>query len=191
MSYQKESQRSRPAAAEVRSLFPVNLVRDTAELYAQYSHVVYAYLLRLSGSPEVASDLLQESFIRAFRGAAGYRGESPPAAWLCAIARNLFSDYIRRAGRERAHRTEVIWEQLAAADEEPESAALRHEIRDRIEATMAALPEQQRMALLLRDADGLSYETIAEILGLSLANVKVTIHRARLRFRERYQADKE
>lgn len=56
---------------------------------------------------------------------------------------------------------------------------------------MEELPETQRLALMLRDADGLAYETVAEMLGLTLANTKVTIHRARLRFRAAYNAEEK
>ncbi len=60
-----------------------------------------------------------------------------------------------------------------------------------IDKVMEELPETQRLALMLRDADGLAYETVAEMLGLTLANTKVTIHRARLRFRAAYNAEEK
>lgn len=72
----------------------------------------------------------------------------------------------------------------------PDRVLLRSEQRADIARTLANLPEQQRLALLLRDLDGLPYETISEILGLSLANVKVTIHRARARFRATYRGQR-
>jgi RNA polymerase sigma-70 factor (ECF subfamily) len=175
----------------VRRLLPTTLVRDTEALYNQFHRVVYAYLLRLSGSADVAGELVQETFYRAIRGAAGYRGDSPPAAWLCTIARHCYADQMRRSGRERDRRADVPWEALPDPGDGPEATMMHRELKARIDETMAALPETQRMALLLRDADGLPYETISEILGLSLANVKVTIHRARQRFRARYEDRKE
>lgn len=168
-----------------------NLIRDTEALYGEYHRIVYAYLLRLTGSPEAAEELLQETFYRAIRGAASYRGDSPPAGWLCAIARRLYADQVGRWTRERAHRGTADFERLADPTADPEAAALNEETNERIKRVLAALPETQRLALMLRDADGLPYETVAEMLGLTLANVKVTIHRARLRFRAAYTAQEE
>jgi len=170
---------------------PSILIRDTAELYNQYHRIVYAYLLRLTGSTDTAEELMQETFYRAIRGAASYRGDCPPAGWLCTIARRLYADQVRRWSRDRDRRGEVEWSALPDLGEGPEAAALRHEVRAHITAVLQDLPETNRMALLLRDADGLPYETIADILGMSLANVKVTIHRARLRFRVAYQGGNE
>jgi RNA polymerase sigma factor (sigma-70 family) len=168
-----------------------SLLRDTEALYAHYHGMLFAYLLRLTGSAEAAEELLQETFYRAIRGAASYRGDAPPAGWLCAIARRLYADQVGRWSRERARRGEVSWEQLADPASGPEAAALNRETRSRIDKVMAELPETQRLALLLRDADGLAYETIADMLGLTLANTKVTIYRARLRFRAAYTAQEE
>lgn len=170
---------------------PSILIRDAAELYNQYHRIVYAYLLRLTGSQDAAEELMQETFYRAIRGAGGYRGDCPPTGWLCTIARRLYVDQVRRWSRDRDRRGEVEWATLPDLGEGPESAALRREQRERIARVMQSLPETNRMALLLRDADGLPYETIAEILGMSLANVKVTIHRARLRFRAAYEGGNE
>ncbi|HWI60908.1 MAG TPA: RNA polymerase sigma factor [Symbiobacteriaceae bacterium] len=167
------------------------LIADAEALYRSYHRIVFAYLLRLSGSQEAAEELLQETFYHAIRGAATYRGDSPPSTWLCAIARRLFLNQVRRWSRERARRGDAPWLDLTDPGEGPESAALRHELREQIHDVMENLPETQRLALLLRDADGLPYETIAEMLGMTLANVKVTIHRARLHFRAAYILTKE
>lgn len=167
------------------------LVADAEALYEQYHRIVYAFLFRLSGSPEVAEDLLQETFYRAIRGAAGYRGESPPAGWLCAIARRLYADQVKRWSKERSRRGEVSWDLIPDGREGPEAEALREERWTQIQAVLAQLPEPQRLALMLRDWDGLPYETIADMLDLSLSNTKVTIHRARVRFRSIYEAQKE
>ncbi|MHB9146563.1 MAG: RNA polymerase sigma factor [Symbiobacteriia bacterium] len=170
----------------MRHLFSIGLIADSAELYNQYHRQVYAYLLRLSGSADWAEDLLQETFYRAIRGAATYRGQAPPLTWLCAIGRRLYLTEVRRRAKERDRRAEADWEALAAPEAGPETLAIHGEDRAAILQVLAALPEGQRLALLLRDWDGLPYETIAELLGLSLANIKVTIHRARIRFRALY-----
>jgi RNA polymerase sigma-70 factor (ECF subfamily) len=170
----------------MKRVTPLPLVGDVEALYSRYHGIVYAYLLRLSGSPEAAEELLQDTFYHAIRAAATYRGESAPSTWLCAIARRLFLNQLKRWNRERDRRGTAPWEALPDPGEGPESATLRRELQTHIDQIFTQLPETQRMALLLRDADGLPYETVAEMLGLSLANVKVTIHRARLKFRELY-----
>jgi len=171
-------------------VLPASLIADAEALYRNYHRTVFAYLVRLSGSQEAAEELLQETFYNAIRSAATYRGDSPPATWLCAIARRLFLNQIKRWSRERHRRGDTPWQELTDPGEGPEAALLRRELRSRIDQIVESLPETQRMALLLRDADGLPYETIAEMLGLTLANVKVTIHRARSRFRAAYDTQK-
>lgn len=172
-------------------MLPARLAADAAELYDRYHRIVHCYLLRLSGSPETAEELLQETFYNAMRGAASYRGDAAPSTWLCAIARRLWLNHCVRQGRQESRRSDAAWDRLAAVEPGPEAMALNGEMRSRIDAILAELPEMQRLALLLRDADGLPYETVAQMLGISLANAKVTIHRARQHFRARYTEHKE
>lgn len=167
---------------------PLQLIADTEELYRLHHRMVYFYLLRLSNSPTVAEELLQETFYYAIRGAASYRGEASPATWLCAIARRLWLNQLGRQRRERDRRSQEDLGLLADGATGPEGQTVE---RQTIARVLDALPEQQRVALLLRDSDGLSYEEVAEALGMTLANVKVTIHRARARFRALYLYEKE
>ncbi len=169
----------------------ISPVADAAELYQRYHRLVFTYLLRLSGSRETAEDLLQETFYRAIRGAAAFRGDASPANWLCRIAYRLYLNQAKSRGKEGQRRMEADLTLLADPAAGPESGALRQELRAEIAAVLAEMPETQRLALLLRDGDGLTYEEIADMLGLSLANVKVTIHRARARFRALYLERKE
>ncbi|HLN63149.1 MAG TPA: RNA polymerase sigma factor, partial [Symbiobacteriaceae bacterium] len=126
-------------------MLPASLIHDTAELYSRYGHLVHAYLLRLTGSPDAAEELLQETFYHAVRAAATYRGDAPPSTWLCAIARRLYINQVKRWTRERTRRADAAWEHLADPGEGPERAALRSEQRRRIDALLAELPETQRM----------------------------------------------
>ncbi|MGE5559661.1 MAG: RNA polymerase sigma factor [Chloroflexota bacterium] len=163
---------------------------DAEQLYRRYRGAVYAYLVRLTGDGDWAQELLQETFYRAIVRASSYRGDAAPLSWLCAIARNLFAGELKRRQRERRSFVPVDDEQPASPDDSPDRELLRREQRAMIDRIIAGLPETQRLALLLRDFDGLPYESIGEILGLTLANVKVTIHRARVRFREAYAAER-
>lgn len=168
-------------------MFPPSLVADAEALYQQYHRAVYAYLMRLTSDPGRADDLLQETFYRAIVHARTYRGEASPLSWLCSIGRNLYFTQEKRRARIRVGMAAASQQAALSTDGGPEMAIMRLEQRQRIAAAVDTLPDNQRLALLLRDQDGLSYETIADILGLTLANVKVTIHRARARFREQYR----
>ncbi len=164
-------------------LSPLRLIADAEELYELHHRTVYLYLLRLCGSPDLAEDLLQESFYRAIRGAAGYRGDASPATWICAIGRRLFLNHLARQKRESGRRSELDLELLSDPDKGPEGTIVQRQL---IARALEGLTEEQRIALLLRDADGLSYQEIADVLGRSLPNTKLIIHRARVRFRDRY-----
>lgn len=120
---------------------------------------------------------MQDTFVRATRALAGYRGGSP-RAWLFAIARTTFlDDYRRRARRS----TEELVETPISDPDVSE--------RQTIQAVLASLPETQRSALVLRDQLGLSYEDVAGALHKSLPATKVTIHRARAAFRRAYEQE--
>lgn len=117
---------------------------------------------------------MQDTFVKATRAMSGYRGGSP-RAWLFAIARTTFLDDLRR---RREQPTENPPE-LPVTD--PDVAAVLT-----VRAVLAALPEAQRSALILRDQMDFTYEEVAAALGKSLAATKVLIHRARAAFRQAY-----
>lgn len=120
---------------------------------------------------------MQDTFVRATRVLAGYRGGSP-RAWLYSIARTTFlDDYRKRSKREYGALVEL-------PAEDPDVAE-----RQLIKGILADLPEVQRSALVLRDQLALSYEEVAATLGKSLGATKVIIHRARAAFRRAYERE--
>ena len=147
----------------------------TEDLFAAYSQRVYAYCLRILGSPEEAEDALQETYCNAW--ASLRRGCKPrdPRAWLFAIAHNACGSLLRVRARmacERPHPAEEIDSAFARA--EPD--------RDRLIGlgrAIDSLPHKQRRALLLREWRGLSYGEVAAELGVSLAATETLIFRAR------------
>jgi RNA polymerase sigma-70 factor (ECF subfamily) len=147
----------------------------TEDLFAAYSQRVYAYCLRILGSPEEAEDALQETYCNAW--ASLKRGCKPrePRAWLFAIAHNACGSLLRvraRIAREHPHPADEIDRAFAGA--EPD--------RDRLiglERAIDSLPHKQRRALLLREWRGLSYDEVAAELGVSLAATETLIFRAR------------
>ncbi len=156
------------------------------QLYDAYQPAVNRYLLGMCSEVALAEELTQEVFVRAAASLLLFRGDSAVSTWLFRIARNTYLSWA-----ERQRDAEIDTEEFNALpdqriDGNPEVELLRSEQRATIRRAMAMLPERQRTILLLRDLQGLSYAEIAVVLELSLAAVKVNLHRARLRFREVY-----
>ena len=145
---------------------------------------LYRFCNRLTGDPELASDLAQDAFVRLYE-----RGGLPdrPEAWLITVAMNLF----RNASNTRARRLRLLTASRAeaVAGDPPPSPAQRveaAEVRTRVRATMNRLPDRDRHLLLLH-AEGYSYRDIALALRLHEASVGTLLARARRAFRELYE----
>jgi RNA polymerase sigma-70 factor (ECF subfamily) len=156
------------------------------ELYQRYRGPVQGYLYQLCGSADMAEELTQETFLRACRGMIGFRGDSSVATWLFRIARNAYLNGLRRPADGRVDTDELLAIPDADAYADPARSYAAREQRDLIGMAMAQLPEKQRSILLLRDAEGLSYAEIADVLEISLAAVKTNLFRARNAFRAAY-----
>jgi len=156
------------------------------QLYAEFQPAIRNYLLGMCSDIGLAEELTQEVFVRAATSLLLFRGESSVSTWLFRIARNTYLSWA-----ERQRDAEIDTEEFCALPDQrphgnPEIMLLQTEQRTTIRRALAMLPERQRTMLLLRDLQGFSYAEIAVVLNLSLATVKVNIHRARLRFREIY-----
>lgn len=156
------------------------------ELYRRYRGPVQGYLYQLCGSADLAEELTQETFLRACRGMIGFRGDSSVATWLFRIARNAYLSSLRRPADGRVDTDELLAIPDADAYADPARSYAAREQRGLIGLAMAQLPEKQRSILLLRDAEGLSYAEIADVLEISLAAVKTNLFRARNAFRAAY-----
>ena len=150
-------------------------VTDFEALYRRYAPDVRRFVLYLCGNSAVADDITSETFIRAWTEREKLR-VATIKGYLFTIARNLYLNSVRRTARY----TDL---DEALADGRPDSLAIaegRSELRSVLQA-LQQLPGTARAALLMRAHDGLSYEEIAGVLGLSVAAVKVKVHRARVR----------
>lgn len=152
-------------------------------LYKQYAKPLYFYLLKLSGSPPLAEDLTQETFVRATIHLHTYDGEEA-RAWLFKVARNAYLDEWRK--RKRRERIPLF--NLFTSKEEmispyglPEEDFLQQELKGKIDELLNYLPEQYRSILYLREVEQLSYLEIKDALNLTEDQVKVTLYRARKR----------
>lgn len=159
--------------------------RDSFELLvARHQDAVFRFARVITGSHEDAEDVLQETFLAAYRGAASYRGESSVRTWLLVIARNAAF----RMVRNRKPQTELdetgVWELGLKAGwgrTDPESLAIQAEQRAQLEAALSMLEPEAREVIVLRELEGLSGEDAASVLGLSTTAMKSRLHRARLK----------
>ena len=147
------------------------------ELYRNHAREVYRFALYLSGDPAQAEDIVSETFLRVWDSTSTVRMETV-RAYLFTIARNVFLHDLRR--KQKQDPLEDNHSVAATVVREIES---KEDLRDTL-AALQLLPETDRAALLLRAQEGVSYEEIARVLGLSLSAVKVKIHRARLKLAE-------
>jgi len=156
---------------------------DFHSLYERYSQDVYRFALYLSGDASLADDITQETFVRAWTTPGEVRGGTVKA-YLLMIARNLY-----RSERKREARHVVLDESLS--DPKPDPAIVtsdRLELRDLLRA-LQSLNETDRAALLMHARDGMPYVEIAAVLGLSIAAIKVRIHRARIKLQRLHEPE--
>lgn len=147
---------------------------DFNSLYTKYAPDVYRFALYLTGERAEAQDITSETFVRAWTSPEPIE-MATVKGYLFTIARNLFLQGIRKKSRQVA-----IDDALCDPQAGPYKQAEQKEKLDAVLAELQKLPEVSRAALLMRAMDGMAYEEIARALGISLAAVKVKIHRARL-----------
>ncbi|MDP9292029.1 MAG: sigma-70 family RNA polymerase sigma factor [Verrucomicrobiota bacterium] len=147
---------------------------------------VVGTVAKMLGDDRDAEDLAQQVFVRIWNSAPRYRPTAKFTTWLFTIMRNLVFNELRRRKRHDAVRStdEESAREIATDAPSPDGAFLTVELERAIQAALSALPEAQRMAIVLRRYEECSYEEIAEILGLSLAAVKSLLFRARADLRE-------
>ena len=156
------------------------------EIYDRFGEMVYNLALRLSGEPEEAADLTQEAFLKIHRHLNGFRGRSALRTWIYRVAINCCRSRYRRqrAWRSRFFLDDVEgMEKLPDRRRSPEDRAIAQRTGELVEEALEALPEIYREAVYLRDLEGLTYEEIAQVLGLRLGTVRSRIARGRDRLR--------
>src|SRR5437899_4425492 len=184
--------RSEEDAKDVRSM---QLVRagDTVEfehLVERHQRLVTGTVARMLGNNSDVEDIAQQVFVRVWKNAKRYVPRAKFTTWLLKITRNLVFNELRRTKRH-AHvplQSEPGAEDAPLKDEmnlAPDASLLELELQRTIEDAILQLPETQRMALVLRRYEQLSYEQIAEVLDLSVPAVKSVLFRARSELRSR------
>ena len=155
-----------------------------AELVEEHADGVYRLAYRLSGNKQDAEDLTQETFMRVFRSLKTYK----PGAfkgWLHRITTNLFLDMVRHRSTIRMEAlNETTYDRYPGSDPTPDEAYLNANLDPTLERALFSLSPDYRVAVVLCDMEGLSYEEIAETLGVKMGTVRSRIHRGRKQLRE-------
>lgn len=158
------------------------------QLFNLYGKKIYQLAFRYFGNREDANDLTQETFLRIYRNISQYRGDAQLSTWIFRIATNLCYDELRRRKRRQEESLDASFEweegyvsrQVADEGVDPQDEVERRERMLLLQEKITALPSEQRVALILRDLQGFSYEEIADIQGCSIGTVKSRISRARI-----------
>ena len=145
----------------------------------------YTLAYRLTGDEEDARDVVQESYLRAYRGLKRFRGDAQFTTWLYRITANCASTHL---GRRNRHRHDELVEDAPLADldpsHDPQAQTEGNATRDRLTQALRELPPRLRAVVVLRDVYDLPHEAIAAELGISESAAKVRLHRARKKLRE-------
>ena len=155
--------------------------------FLRYDRQITSYLWRMTGDEQVASELAQETFLRAWQHFAAVSQYEQPLAWLFRVATNLARQHHRR------HSAPVGMATTLDATTDPASSdpTLRFAEQDLVRQTLLQLPVHQRAALILREVYGLSCAEVGSMLNVSRDAVKMLLWRAREQFRVRYLREEE
>lgn len=163
------------------------------ELVLEHQSLVFNLCLRQLGQRQAAEDAAQEAFVSAWKNLGSLRGPFRP--WLLRIAANACTDELRRRGRKPSSSLDVALDAGVPEPPDeaplPETTALQGELRREVEAALQTLPEEQRLAVILCDLQGLDYQEIATVTRTSLGTVKSRIARGRGRLRKVLRSNEE
>lgn len=162
-------------------------------LFLRHHRAVYRTLLGITGCPEDAEDAVQSAFLKAFQHLDQFAGASRFSTWLTRIAINEGLGKLRSSGRTESldagtdgedPDADFMPRNVRAWDDDPEVLRSRAQARELVEREILRLPAKYRLAVLLRDIQGMSAEEAAQILGLGVPTLKTHLLRGRLHLRE-------
>lgn len=169
------------------------------ELVCRYERKIYSVAYRLMGSYDDANDLAQEAFLKAFRAINSFRGDSSFSTWLCRIVTNLCRDELRKRYRISVESLDQkiclgdveVKKQIPSSEPGPEEIYEKHELQQELQDLLTSLSPEFRLAVVLRDLQGFTYQEIAEQMECSVGTVKSRISRARSFLKEKLLAQRE
>lgn len=164
-------------------------------LLQEYGKRIFNVVYGILGDYDEAADCTQDAFLKAYQALHTFRGESQLYTWLYRIAVNLAKNRLRDLRRRKRREAfsldeplaldEEMERQISARELTPQELVERREVQEMVRKAIATLPYDLRVALVLRELDGLSYAEIAEIVGASVEAVKARVFRARKLLKER------
>lgn len=163
------------------------------QLVLRHQGMAYNVACRIMGDPDAAADTTQDAFLKAFKSIKQFKGGAFKS-WLLRIVTNTCYDQIRYQKRRPTEALEgdeaeaEYASQLIDQAEQPEEVAVRNELSEMLQRAINQLPPDQRTVLILSDAEGFSYQEIAEVTAASLGTVKSRLNRARAKLRDILQA---
>jgi RNA polymerase sigma-70 factor (ECF subfamily) len=166
---------------------------DFESLVALYEQRIFNVVYRMVGDYDEAADLTQDAFVRAYRAFENFRGDAQPYTWLYRIAVNLVRDHAAKKKRKQAAEMSLdagldesrgSWD-LPDHAHGPDRIVASEELRGQLEAAVQALPDGYRECVVLREFENLSYQQIADALGITVEAVRSRLARARAMIRRR------
>jgi len=155
-------------------------------LVRRHTDAVYRVALSITSDPDLAQDVAQDAFLKAFRGLSGFRGDAAFRTWLLTIAANAARGALRRQGRRRETRLDAA-PPLASEEKAPDEIVESSAEAARTRAALARLPEKQRLSIQLRVDEGLSFREIGEVIGSSEGAARVNYFHGIRKLRELMQ----
>jgi len=156
-----------------------------SELVRIHQNEVYTLALRLVADRDLAADVAQEAFVRAWRSLPGFRGEARFSTWMHRITVNAAWSQRRRVARHRADPLDAGFQEPASRDLSPERAAESADLRGRLLEALKTLTDPVRTVVVLKDVYDWPHAEIADHLGISVTAAKVRLHRGRRQLRDR------
>ena len=150
-------------------------------LMARYQRTLFQYLLQLTPDRQVAEEILQDTFVAVWQSAASFAGRSSVRTWLIGVARRQAHNTLRRAQLPLADEQELA--DVPAAEGEPEAQAIAGAEREDLAAAIGRLPAIHREVLLLTFVQNLSYQEVAQVVGVPIGTVRSRLNNAKAALR--------
>jgi RNA polymerase sigma-70 factor (ECF subfamily) len=156
------------------------------EIFDQYHKKVYRIAYGVVRQREEALDIVQEVFIKLYRSIRNFKCQSKFYTYLYRMAMNTAIDHSRKMGRSHFSSLDEIegFQPSDGVEKRPDSILLHKELEEKVKRVLEKLPNDQRMALIFREIEGLSYQEISETMGCSIGTVMSRLHYARKRIQE-------
>jgi RNA polymerase sigma-70 factor (ECF subfamily) len=158
------------------------------QLVTRYQRALYRHAVSMVFDPDAAADMVQDTFVRAYTNLASCREHAHFRSWLFQTLRNRCLDYLKQARRKNVRLDDAG--PIADGGEGPGDSVERRRLRQEIVRALATLPGAQREAFLMHYVEGISYETMATLLGASVSALKMRVLRAREALVSALQGDK-